>query len=266
MKTINTIKGIVLGAILFGIFADFARNAYGMWIVSIAFFILTILFFSMPFLSKKIKELKKQSKYYIFENISLGLLSLAIFFKLQYYPGGSILILLSSALVVIYMLILIVGFLKEKVYSVFSKIVVLLFYFSIQLGMIFFLFYRQHWDAQGSFLIFYLSQILFFSVMFITDYFFVAKNKTQILNIFKEKITTNVRILFFVFFLISVYAISSKVHLQPQFFSNETPKEYQNLRKQYSSAKKEEQESIENKIHFYLDTYLTFLGNRKNKD
>ena len=251
MKIIDTIKGVALGAILFGVFANFARNAYGITIIWLALFILTMLYVISIRVTMKNKL---TNEYPVLESIGLSFLSLAILFKMNYYPGASVLIGVATLLLSIYLAVLIIRILINKTDNISIRIQQALFYLSIFIGLVFFIFYIQHWD--GQFIILNIHLILTTVVLGFLFFNFILKKEFQI----KQKIMKNMKILFFIFYFISIYAVLSVVHLQPHFFSDSTPETYQKLRNEAVISQKKE---LMEKSQFYIEAYYNFLNNRK---
>lgn len=268
MKTINTIKGILLAAILFGVFANFAQNNYGMLIVRIALAFLALLFLIASVYAFKRKKItkSKQSEVSIFEGVGAMLFAISIFFKISHYPFSGVLLILSSLLIIIHLFISSIKYIRNKDDNLSVRLVSVYSNFIIIVGILFVLFNVMHWDGKIIFFILFLILITILSAIFLFSVFNKQKN-----NIYIKKLTNplngNMGTLLLVFTIISIYTISAKVDLAPEFFFNNTPKSLENIRYKASISKSyEERDFLMTKYEFYWNSYSEFIQNRENTE
>ena len=269
MKTLNTIKGLLLAAILFGIFANFAHNNYGMSIVIIS---LTLLIFIFPIYSfmarrKKKKLGLKQSESPIFEGIILMLYVLGIVFKLNYFPGADLLIIVSNLLLVIYLIILSIKAIVNKHNAIREKLLSFYYFFLIMLGAMFTLFNTHHYPGRS--VLFTIFVVLLVLAIFSILISIVIKGKKSILfNNFKSIFKGNMAILMVVFILLSIYTISARFNMQLKFYSDITPVAEQKLRNQIASTVDYElrMKKLNRYYNYYYARHRFFNHREKSKN
>lgn len=266
MKTINTIKGILLAAILFGLFANFAQNNYGMAIVRLALLALVFLFPIASIIAKKEKKRRKTntSSSPLFEGIGLMLFALGIFFRLSHYNGASILLLLSSLLILIYLVRLIVKSFLNKDGVPFFKLLSFSIYFLLSLGLLSSLFQIQVYPGQEMFSHLYLLLLSLLFIPLIISYIRYNKSANLIIA-FKNIVKGNIAVLLLVFSLFVIYNVSDTVGIQPQIFDDNAPKSLQDMRHQYLWMMPKEGEIMREKYYTYSDTYWNFIKNREKE-
>jgi len=257
MKKINNIKYILFSLIVFGSFANFAHNEYGL---TISKYCLAGLF--LVFLTESIfAKIKLKSTYVFIEALFIALFCLGYFFKMQHWAGASIILIISAlTLTVFYIIRGIRMVIKERK----NSLVIALLTFGVYLwvGLVFagWLFKLLHYPGASMFL--YVNIVLFslliIPVLLRYNY---AGEKIWFFTYLKT-LKGNIRLLLIVFSVISLHLTLSLADIVPKFYSLAEPPALEKLRIQALKGGVKEEEPY----WYYLFNYRNFLDNRKQAE
>lgn len=257
MKKINNIKYILLSLIVFGSFANFAHNEYGLIIVRFS-----MLSLCLALLAESITAKIKLKSYYLFtEAFFLMLFLLGYFFKMQHWPGAGIILIVSALfLTVFYMISGIRMVIKERKNSLTISLLAFCVYFWVALVFAGWLFKLQHYPGGGMLL--YVNIVLFSLLIIPVLLKYNYAGKKIWFFTFLKTLKGNIRLLLIVFSVVILYVTLTLADIAPRFYSLAKPPAAEKLRIQAIMGGEKEEETYRK----YRNNYLDFLDNRKQAE
>lgn len=261
MKTINTLKYLAGAFILLGIFANFARNEYGIVIVNYTLITMTVaLIVDMILISKT----KRQNNIESSRLQTLGLIFFfgGVFLKLNFLPLAEILLLTSFLVIGISL------FFPEikRFKSSFKTKQERLGHYCLQgiliIGMLSVFFHLNKYTFASIISLLFLSLLIISIIILIFDSVSGSSNK-PIKTLFKKAFYPNKILVLSIAIAISLYSSGEFFSLSPEWYKGNKPAKLIELQEKASETKAK---ADREKYSIYSDNYYGFLKKLEDKD
>jgi len=253
MKKLTTLKYTFFSLIVFGCFANFAQNEYGMLIVKACLAALAILFFVEAVKGK----ISLKSTFLFMESLFIALFISGWVFKMQHWPGAGPILIISGAGISILYIKRGLSELKLGWKNDFKTgLLTCMSFIAVSLGFMGWVFSVQHWLGANAMFMVTVFLLPIIGLLSLIKY----KSQDESIRFIQYigKFKGNIFLLQVVFTVIVVYLGLRELEISPSFYSLENPPTLNELRlKKEQGGKKEE--AVYRK---YRDDYEKFTSQR----
>ncbi len=227
MNRLRNYKYGLLALVVFGCFANFAHNQYGLRIVLFSLILLGLVFFIEAIIGK----VKRKSSYLFSESLLIFLFILGWVFKFLHWPGAGVLLILSGgALAIMYLLQGFREFKSTARINLKFGILSLLVFIACALGFIGWVFKLQHWPGSG--IILTVNIFLFPLIAILSLFKYKYDDKEIRFTTYLRKLRGNIALMLVIFTIIVTYTGFGLVGISPSFYSLANPPMIEELRVQ----------------------------------